>query len=103
MIKINSTLYQQILADINSIILKGDRIYISMYTDANGTQFVNDNHGHEIDKKMFISISYQYPNDNVEGELKITFNDTCFVIANDNNDNFWYSVEGVTNGIAPLK
>ena len=103
MIKINTTLYQQILADINSIILKGERIYISLYTDANGTQFVNDNHGHEIDKKMFISVSYQYPSNNVEGELKITFNDSCFVIANDNNDNFWYSVEGVTNGIAQLK
>jgi hypothetical protein len=103
MIKINTTLYQQILADINSIILKGERIYISLYTDANGTQFVNDNHGHEIDKKIFISVSYQYPSNNVEGELKITFNDSCFVIANDNNDNFWYSVEGVTNGIAQLK
>jgi hypothetical protein len=103
MIKINSTLYQQILADINSIILKGDRIFINLYTDATGTQFVNDNSGHEIEKKMFVSISYQYPHDNVEGELKIIFNDGCFVIANDNNDNFWYSVEGVTNGIAPLK
>ena len=103
MIKINSTLYQQILADINSIILKGERIYLNIYTDATGTQFVNDNHGHEIDKKMFVSISYQYPSNNVEGELKITFNDGCFMKANDNNDNFWYSVEGVTNGIAQLK
>jgi hypothetical protein len=103
MIKINSTFYQPILADINSIILKGDRIFISIYTDATGTQFKNDSNGHEIDKKMFISISYQYPSVNVEGELKITFNDGCFIIINDNNDNFWYSVANVTNGIAPLK
>lgn len=103
MIVINSNLYQPILVDINSIILKGQRIFISLYTDATGSQFVTDNHGHEIDKKMFVSVSYKYPHTNVEGELKITFNDDCFVIINDNNDNFWYSVDGVTNGIAQLK
>jgi hypothetical protein len=103
MIKINSTLYQQILADINSIILKGQRIYISLYTDATGSQFVSDNDGHLVDKKMFVSISYQYPTNNVEGELTIKFNDGCFIKVNDNNDNFWYSVDGVTNGIAELK
>jgi len=103
MITINSTLYQQILADINSIILKGERIFISLYTDATGSQLVYDNDGHLIDKRMFISISYQYPTDLIEGSLTLTFDDGCFIKVNDNNDNFWYSVANVTNGIAQLK
>ena len=103
MIVINSPFYQQILADINAVILKSDRIMISIYSDENGTQFANDNEGHPIDAQKFTSISYQYPTDLEEGSLTINFDDGCSINVNDNNDIYYYTVAGVTNGIAPLK
>ena len=103
MIAINSSLYQQLLADINAVILQSERIVISIYSDENGSQFVNDTNGHPIDAQKFTSISYQYPTDLEDGSLTINFDDGCSINIHDNTDNYYYNVAGVTNGIAPLK
>lgn len=95
-IRINTTLYSSILADINSILTRSQPIQISIYEDAAGSTPI-------IDHKKFCGICYRYPIDDVEGYLEISFLDGSTIKVDDITDNYWYVVHDVTSSPTILK
>lgn len=95
-IRINTTLYSTILADINAILTRSQPIQISIFKDSNGSTPI-------VDNKQFSGIGYSYPKDNADGYLEISFIDGSSIKVDDIADNYWYIVNGVTTSPTILK
>lgn len=87
--------YSAFTADVQWLINKASRIYVTISSDEAGANLVNDNTGNTISKKLIVSMNYTYPQNGNLGNYKIAFADGSFITINDDDLNHWYVLEEV--------
>ena len=87
--------YSTFTADVQWLINKASRIYVTISSDEAGANIVNDNTGNTISKKLIVSMNYTYPQNGNLGNYKIAFDDGSFITINDDDLNHWYVLEEV--------
>jgi hypothetical protein len=87
--------YSEFTADVQSLINKASRIYVTISSDEAGSNLVNDNTGNTISKKLIVSMNYSYPQNGILGNYKIAFVDGSFIVINDDELNHWYILEEI--------
>ena len=87
--------------DIQNVKATIGHVYISVFTNAEGTVYANDNLGLPIENRLVTYTRYTLPytdllNNLIVGKMRIFFkNGTYFEIGNDNETGFWYSIQGL--------
>ena len=77
-------------------------VYMSVYTNAEGTAYANDNVGTPIENRLVFYTRYTLPytdaaNNPVVGKMRIYFvGNDYFEVGNDNETGYWYSIQGLT-------
>ena len=103
MLSINTSLYAQFIADINSIITTGKRIVITIYTNAEGTELDLCKDGTTpVLEKVFTSLQYKYPTEEELGLLLLSFEDGTEYERLDYEKEVWYTMNEVTTSITPF-
>lgn len=87
--------YSAFTADVQTLINKASRIYVTISSDDAGANLVNDNNGNTISKKLIVSMIYTYPENGNLGNYKITFVDGSSLLINDDNSDYWYILEDI--------
>jgi hypothetical protein len=87
--------YSEFTTDVQSLINKASRIYVTISSDESGANLVNDNNGNTISKKLIVSMNYTYPQNGNLGNYKIAFVDGSFITINDDDLNHWYVLEEI--------
>ena len=95
MSNINNGKYTAFTADIQTLIDKASRIYVTISSDNTGTNLVNDSNGNTISKKLIVSMKYNYPENGNLGNYTITFVDGGSISINDDNSDHWYILETI--------
>jgi hypothetical protein len=79
-----------------------NRVYMNVYTNAEGTAYANDSMGQSIENRLVNYTRYTLPytdaaNNAVVGKMRIYFvGNTYFEVGNDNETGYWYSIQGLT-------
>jgi len=91
------------LADFHNSKAEYGRVYINIYTNAEGSTYANDDTGVPITDRLINYVIYTLPISNEAqsifkaGYMRIHFhNGTNFEAFDDNAINYWYAISGLT-------
>jgi hypothetical protein len=94
---------ESVVSDINYLVSIGSSIVINVYTNSDGTVFANDNKGNPIVNRNIITIMHVNPYiniingfiNNINGYLSFLFDDGSTFRVYDNDQSFYYYINGV--------
>jgi hypothetical protein len=95
--------FANFFADFHTAKAETMHVYISIYTNAEGTVYANDMAGNPITDRLINYVIYTLPVSNeaqsiyTAGYMTIHFtNNTDFKAYDDNAINYWYAISGIT-------
>jgi hypothetical protein len=95
--------FANFFADFHTAKAETGKVYLNIYTNAEGTVYANDMAGNPFNNRLINYVIYTLPVSNEAqsiykaGYMTIHFHDsTDFTAFDDNAINYWYAISGIT-------